>query len=153
MAKKFMYEQILNYPIADVSEVVYDLTIKQMESIGTAISTPSKRIGTHYQYEMMLKQKQVTADFTITNFVKDQLLSYQIKAGRLNNQTHWQFEAVDAGKTKITYQEEAESDLASADLTYRFLGWMMNRKQKKKTQQLFKVVEINLYEAAQKKAQ
>ncbi|MGL6009198.1 MAG: hypothetical protein ACRC1D_07065, partial [Culicoidibacterales bacterium] len=85
MAKKFTYEHILNYPLADVSETVYDLTIKQMESIGTAISTPSERIGTHYQYEMLLKQEQVTVDFTIVNFVKDQELCYTIKAGRLDN--------------------------------------------------------------------
>ncbi|MGL4952687.1 MAG: DUF3284 domain-containing protein [Culicoidibacterales bacterium] len=153
MAKKFTYEHILNYPLTDVSETVYDLTIKQMESIGTAISTPSERIGTHYQYEMLLKQEQVTVDFTIVNFVKDQELCYTIKAGRLDNQTTWSFEAIGEGQTKITYVEEAESNLTSAALTYRFLGWMMNRKQKKKTQQLFKVVEIDLYEAAQKKAQ
>lgn len=152
MAKTFTYQQNLAYPIADVYEMVYKLTIEQMESVGTAKKTPSAIVGTEYEYEMMLKKQQTTTLFTITEYVKNATFNYQIKAGRLVNKTNWQFEQVDEQTTKITYQETAESDLTSATMTYRFLGWMMSRKQKKKAQQLFKVIEIQLYEAKQKNA-
>lgn len=149
MSRTFKYEQSINYPITDVFSTVYNLTIQQMESVGTAKKTPNAIVGTVYEYEMMLKKQKVTAIFTITEYTQPKALSYKIKAGKLENTTHWQFEEV-GDATKISYCEQSDSDIKSASWTYRFLGFLMSRKQKKKAQQLIKHVEVQLYEALQK---
>ncbi|MGL4623306.1 MAG: DUF3284 domain-containing protein [Culicoidibacterales bacterium] len=152
MSRTFTYEHTLNYAAEDIYTTIYQLTIEQMESIGKAIKTPSAVVGTQYEYEMMLKKQKTKAIFTIKEYEKDAVFAYEIIAGRLENGTTWTLEKVTDSQTKITYVETSNSDLMSADLTYRFLGWMMKRKQKKQAQQLIKVIEIRLYEAAQKKA-
>lgn len=152
MSRTFTYEQTLNYTATDIYAAIYQLTIEQMESIGTVVKTPSAIVGTQYEYEMMLKKQKTKTLFTITQYQKDTNFAYEIKAGRLENSTTWTLEALSETQTKITYVETSNSDLMSADLTYRFLGWMMKRKQKKQAQQLMKVIEIRLYESAQKQA-
>lgn len=152
MSRTFTYEQTLNYAVEDAYAAIYQLTIEQMESIGKAVKTPSEIVGTQYEYEMMLKKQKTKTIFTIIEYQKNKVFAYEIKAGRLENSTNWTLEALGEAQTKITYVETSNSDLMSADLTYRFLGWMMKRKQKKQAQQLMKVIEVRLYEAAQKKA-
>lgn len=147
MARTFTYEHTLNYPVAAIYETIYKLTIDQMESVGTARKTPSAIVGTQYEYKMMLKKQETPAFFTITTYKKDEVFEYEIKAGRLLNGTQWHFEALSDTSTKITYVETSDSDLPSAGLTYRFLGWMMGRKQKKQAKNLIQVIEVQLYEA------
>lgn len=134
-----------------VFEVIRDLTISRMETVGKATRRPKKMVGTTYEYEMIVKKRPMLAKFIITDFKRPTRFAYEVQAGLSINETIWEVERADETRSYVHYTEISRGSLAKTGWTYKLAGLLVSRKQKQATTQLFAAIydEINKRQAQQ----
>ncbi|MGL4952561.1 MAG: SRPBCC family protein [Culicoidibacterales bacterium] len=140
MKQKFEMDHIFEAKPELVFEVIHDLTMKQMDSVGKATRKPKKIIGTTYEYQLLIKKRQMRAKFTITDFKRPLRFAYQVEVESSLNETIWEIEVDDDNRTYVHYTEQSGGSSFSSGILYKLAGFFMQRKQKQATTQLFAAI-------------
>lgn len=148
--RTFEADHLFNASPELVFEVIRDLTLAQMETVGKATRRPKKVVGTTYEYEMIVKKRSMLAKFIITDFKRPSRFAYEVQVGLSINETIWEVERADDTRTYVHYTEISRGSLAKTGWTYKLAGLMVARKQKQATTQLFSAIYDEITKRQQK---